>query len=515
MTKNRQLMINVVGNVIAFCANLIINFFLSPYIIKKLGVEANGYILLANNFIGYASLVTIALNSMAGRYITIKYHQRDIDGANKYYTAVRLGNILLAIFMAVPAVFCIIYLEQIIRIPHNLLVDVKLLFGLVFIEFLMSMVTATWGTALFIRNKLHLQSIRTVQSTLIKMLLIVGLFFLFNPSVYFIGVATLVSSIFIAAYSLYYKKKLLPDIKIVRKSFDVKALWDLVSSGIWNTILKGGQLLLSGLDLLIANLFIGSTAMGVLALSKTAPNVITQFAATLTSAFTPSLTINFAKGDINEVTKDLKKGMKLTGIVLTIPLSILIVFGKEFYSLWVPSQDAALLQTLSILACFGLIFTSGIQSLYNIFTVLNKLKPYSLLILLSGIISTGIVLILLKTTNLGIIAIAAVSSCINLIRNMFYTVPYAAKYLNLKWNTFLPEVGSSIFSVLILVIIEFCVKQLFKIDSWYLLFISVFIAVIPGFTANVFIVLNKKEREYLIHTALKHLPLLQKKIISN
>ena len=41
--------------------------------------------------------------------------------------------------------------------------------------------------------------------------------------------------------------------------------------------------------------------------------------------------------------------MKLTGVLLTIPFSILIIYGSEFYSLWVPSQDAKVLQMLSVL----------------------------------------------------------------------------------------------------------------------------------------------------------------------
>lgn len=41
--------------------------------------------------------------------------------------------------------------------------------------------------------------------------------------------------------------------------------------------------------------------------------------------------------------------MKLTGVLLTIPFSILIIYGSEFYSLWVQSQDSKVLQILSVL----------------------------------------------------------------------------------------------------------------------------------------------------------------------
>ena len=291
----------------------------------------------------------------------------------------------------------------------------------------------------------------------------------------------------------------MPEMRVRRDDFIISYLLELIASGIWNTILTAGQLLLSGLDLLIANLFIGSTEMGMLALAKTLPNVISQLAGTLTSVFTPSLTISYAKGDLEEIKNDLKKGMKITGVILTIPLSILIVFGGEFYQLWVPSQDAQILQILSILTCFGFIFASGIQCLYNIFTIVNKIKIYSLLMVLSGAVSIVAVFILLKTTDLGIFAVAGVSSFVNLARNLMFTVPFGAKYLNLKWNTFFPEVAYSVLSVFLLILIGYGIKQFFVFESLIILIIAAIVMALLGWFVNLMIVLNAEERKYLIN----------------
>jgi len=70
--KNKQLAINMIASIVTFAINLGISFFLAPFIINKLGRESYGFIGLINNFVSYASIVTIALNSMADRYITLK-----------------------------------------------------------------------------------------------------------------------------------------------------------------------------------------------------------------------------------------------------------------------------------------------------------------------------------------------------------------------------------------------------------------------------------------------------------
>lgn len=72
----KQTGINLIAQVIAFGINLGISFFLTPFIVEKIGVEANGFVSLANNFVEYAQLITISINSMAGRFITIKLHQK-------------------------------------------------------------------------------------------------------------------------------------------------------------------------------------------------------------------------------------------------------------------------------------------------------------------------------------------------------------------------------------------------------------------------------------------------------
>ena len=69
--KNKELLINMISSIVSFVITMGISFFLTPFIVGKLGREAYGFIGLINNIISYASVVTIALNSMAGRFITL------------------------------------------------------------------------------------------------------------------------------------------------------------------------------------------------------------------------------------------------------------------------------------------------------------------------------------------------------------------------------------------------------------------------------------------------------------
>ena len=93
--RNRNLTVSLLAALTSFVIGIGINFFLTPVIVRTLGVEANGFLGLANNFIEYFSLITIALHSMAGRFITLKICNNEMEEAGRYYSSLFIANIVL------------------------------------------------------------------------------------------------------------------------------------------------------------------------------------------------------------------------------------------------------------------------------------------------------------------------------------------------------------------------------------------------------------------------------------
>ena len=190
--------------------------------------------------------------------------------------------------------------------------------------------------------------------------------------------------------------------------------------------------------------------------------------------------------------------MKITSIILTIPIAIVITLGDKFFALWVPSQDAKLLQTLSVLSIMGYMFTSGTQILFNVFSTVNKVKSNSVAMVVSGLASTVITLFMIKFTDYGIYAVAGVSTFCNLVRNMIFTLPVTAKYLGYKWNKFFPQVLSTLISSVGLLVIYHFVSMILPGASWMQLILSAIVLGIIGIIINFLLLLNKSERKFLL-----------------
>lgn len=498
--SRKQLTINMIANIISFTITTIVSFFLSPYIVNTVGKEAYGFVGLANNFVEYASLITIALNSMGGRFITLKIHKNDIEGANRYFNSILIANIVMGIVIMIPSLLIVIFIDNIINVPKEILLDVKLLWILTFFNFIISLITSTFGVATFAKNRLDLSSYLSIKSTLLRAIVLMSTFILFKPSVWYIGLASILCTIFVAIMNIRYTKLLLPELRFDKLFFNFKTVKELISSGIWNTFSKMASILSNGLDLLIANLFIGPAAMGNLSISKVMPMMTLSISGIISSVFSPNLTILYAKNDFEGMKKELLLSMKFLGIIMSIPLSGLIVYAGTFYKLWVPNENSQLLHCLSIICVVGLLFGSTVESLYNVFTVTNKLKINAIFNFICSIMTSIIVFVsvsIVESDLIGMFIIAGVSSMFSIVRNTIFLPLYSAKCLNFKWYTFYEPIIKNLVSTIVLTIISVVCLNIIHVDSWIKLIICAIVTVIIGVITNFFIVLSNDERTIL------------------
>ncbi len=496
--SKKYIFINLFSQLIAFGVSFVISFFVTPKIIGAVGKETYGFLGLANNFAGYVTVITIALNALAGRFVTISIHRNNKQDANEYFNSVMISNFIIAAILIIPATLFILKLEKFLNLPMQNVLDIKLTFAFVFSSFFINLVCSILSVATFARNKVYLASIRSVESNLLRIAVIIIAFIFFEPRISYVSGAWLVANIFIAFTNYRYTKKLLPEIKISKKYYSFSKVKELIISGCWNSITALSNMLLEGLDLLISNLFIGPQAMGIIAIVKTVPNMLNQAMSSILGVFLPQLTINYAKNEKENMVNYINYTCKLVGMFMAMPLAFIIIFGKEFYLLWIPNENAGVLWILSILSLAGLLFAGSVNIMYNLYNVTNKLKAPAIATLVTGLLNTTIVLILLKFTSLGVYAVVSVSSLLGICRNLFFNIPYSAKCINLRKWKFYKIALRSVLMVLIACAVGIGIKLLFNIDSWVKLITCAVLLCVLSLIADIFIFYSKQEKKDLI-----------------
>ncbi len=397
LSEKKQMAVNMAAAVVSFLIGYGINFVLAPYLVKELGSETYGFIGLANNFVQYATIVTSALNSMSGRFISIEYNKGNKEKASRYFSSVMVANLIMAGVMILISAIVTFNIEYIINVPGELVKSVKILFALTFTTFVISVITAIFTTAAFVKNKLYLNSLRNIASDIFKLLLVIILFTFFPAKVFFLAMASLAGGIFLLFVNITVKRKILPDVEMKFSLFSFKYVKAIIAAGIWSSIGMLSNALNTGIDLLICNLTLGAGLMGLLSLSNTVPHCIDNLISTIANIFTPRFTILYAQENKKKLIEEIKFSVKVMSFLMTVPLTGFIVFSNKFYTLWQPtkgSDEILVMQTLSVLYCVSYLFTCHTRTLCNLFTVCNKLRASVLVSLFLGVFVVGIELIL-------------------------------------------------------------------------------------------------------------------------
>lgn len=494
-TRDSYFLINFIASIIASVLSYGISFFLTPYMVNTVGSEAYGFVSLANNMVNYAAILTIALNSVAGRFITIKIHEGKEKEANADFNSVFWADIIIALVLFSSFVPIVYKLEYLINIPENLVESVKLLFIFVFINFLITVIGNVFSVATFVKNILYLSSLGNCICAMLRVALLVFLFGVFPVNIAYIGITATVCSITLTLYNVIVTRKLLPMIRIDLHVVSFAKIKEMFAAGIWSSVTKLSQILSDGLDLLICNLWIGPYAMGQLSISYTIPTIFSGVLCVFNSLFCPQQTYYYAKEEIENVINELKFNMKFSGFFVSILFAGVIVYGYDFFALWVPGENISMIYVLSCISIVSVLASGIMSSLGNVFLLTNNLKVNSLVWMGVGCFNAIAVVILVQFTDLGVFAIAGVSKVVSICVSITYIPIYAAICLKIPRRTFYPLIIGYVLDTMLLVIVFFFLKKLLLPADTVLRFILDCIVVgVFGSILNYIFLLNKKEK---------------------
>ena len=493
-----------VSNTIATMVNLLIqfglNFFLTSYLISSVGSTAYGFFTMANTVVNYALIITTALNSMAARFIGIGVHNNDMEKARKFYSSVFAGDFAFSLIVLLPSSLAILNLENLINIPIELVRDVKVLFFIVFLNMCCNIVFSVFGCVYTIKNRLDISSLLQMTSNIVKSILLVILYAKFQPSIVFLGIATLVATMIVAMGNVHFTRKLLPDLYFDIKVAKLSSMLEIMASGIWNLINQLSITLLNGLDLVIANLMVSAEAMGYLSVANTLPGVISTFISALSNMFTPNFLKHYSHGDYEQLYGEVKNSIRFMTVISCMPISFLIAFGIPFFRLWTPNTDIRTVYVLSILVLLPQLTGGSINSMNYLYTIANKVKWQAVVLFIAGVTNVVAVFILLKYTEMGVYAIAGVSAIIGLTRNFLFNAPYAAYCIHKPKYIFWLDMIKACLCLAFCIIVGLTFNYFIVLNTWFkLIFVGGFSTLLSGMVVT-FVVLGKGQRARLIST---------------
>lgn len=493
-----QLFINIFTNVIAFGTSLCVSFVLTPYLISNLGKDVYSFFPLANNFVNYMSIVIIALNSMAARFISIEIFKSNNVKAQEYISSIFISNVFLSVFLLFPAVLIVCSLETLLNIPNSSIPDVKLLFALIFLSMIVNTLSSVFGVSVFAKNRLDLKAYKEIIQGLLKGLLLLVLFLIYPPSIIYLGIVAVGLSFTNFGIDFIFTRKLFPTYVISFSYFRYNLVKEVLISGMWNSINSLGSILLLGMSLFLANILMGSDASGELSIVQTLSGFMCGIIVLIYSVFLPRMTEKYANESYEHLAKEVRFSQKILSYFATTPTLLIILFGNSFFSLWMPRENSDYLQCLSVISMIPLLVHGNMWTIYGLNMTLNKQKNPSITLILFGVLNIVLVYfdhILLKG---NLISLISISSFINVVYYLFYIPLYSTRQLGIKKIYFYSHMIKTFIFCLVVVIFGMIFKNSLYINSWGLFFFYNIIFGCLFLLLHVWFTLNRGEKEKLI-----------------
>lgn len=474
-----------------------INFVLTPFVTARLGVDAYGFITLANTVVSYAMMVTTALNSFATRFIGVEYHRGNIRDASGYLSSLLIANGVLCLGVFVAVVLAVSNLNGLLNVPGDLYEDVQYLFVLVFVNFLFSNGSAAFSCAAYVKDRLDLYGLFQSASYIVEAVILLGLYCLLPPHVFYFGLGLAGAGLVLLVGNVVMYVRLCPEIKIGFRYFSWGSVRTLALNGMWNSFNQLGNILNSGLSLLIANIALPEQVMGKVAVAQVFTTVSRRLYQLVSQVFQPMLLKSYSDGDEKTLKKELSIAMKTAGLLGCAIFAGYFAFGLGFNRLWIPGQDVELIYELAVVVLSCEVFVAPAYPLYYIYTLTVKNRIPCIVTIVGGLLSVSMMAMLI---SMGFDAFAVVvpPTVTNIVINAIVNPLYMARCLKSSPMIFFPSMARIALAGLLMCASFSLVSAFSTVDTWISLGLCVLLCAVIGMPIYSLVALTRNERGLLI-----------------
>ncbi|KKG75444.1 lipopolysaccharide biosynthesis protein [Methanosarcina mazei] len=462
----KQIPKNISMNIIFFLINILIGIYLVPYYIDKLGVASYALIPLATSITSYVGLVTDSLSTSVSRYLTVDLQRKNFEKANVIFNTALFGMLGIALLSIPLIIFVSYFAPPFFKVPDSQINDASMLLLGTLISFYISTISGVVGVSLFAYNRLDIQCFLKIVNLLVRVVVILLLFFEFDPKLSHIGLANIIASISVFMMTVYFSKKINPHQKSSFSYFKLSKLKDIASTGNWLVVNQIGSLLFLQIDLIVVNKLFGTAAGGEYGALLVWSQLLRSTAGLLAGVLTPIIFTYYATNQFDKMIATSKSSVKFMGILMAIPIGCLCGFAPQILSIWIGSEFSRLSPLMWVLLGH-LIINLSVLPLFPINVSFNKVRIPGLVTLFMGAGNFVLAIIIPYITGWGYYGVAIAGAIMLTLKNSLFIPWYATKVLGVSKNTFYKSMLPGIISMLLIACVTVIINYLINISSLF------------------------------------------------
>lgn len=420
---------NTTSNLLFFVFTSLTSLFMLRYQKDHLGIPRYGMIGLANAFVMYMQILTVALVGTTFRFVTMKLAQGEREEAEGY-SSTHLASAVYASLILFPVCAVIAYFTpSLLVIPAGQATNVRILFLLVYVQFVLALLTTPYQMATYVRQRFDIRNYLEMLNQVFRYSTWIIMFTVACPELWQIGVGYVLGASVALVGTVMIVRRLAPDFHPSIRRFDKRKFVEMVRTGGWVGLDAFGAMLYYSTDMLVINRMLGVHETGRFAIIWGFALMFRTITATMGSIIAPTTLAAYARNERDAMLTNLARAVKFMCFGLAVPLGILTGLGAPFLS-WLLGPDFASLNVLIWLMISHLVINSALEPVQALTLAANKLTVPCMATIISAVLKVALSILLIKNTHLGIVAVA-LAGLITFTLKQFVFIPiYAAKILS-------------------------------------------------------------------------------------
>jgi len=474
---------NLLANWVGHGANLVVLFFLSPYVVHTLGKTEYGIWSLLMVLTGYMGLFDLGVRASTGRYIILYLGRKDLGRLDQTLrTGLAVFSIAGLVMLVVGGALGWVFPSAFASLPPECHGLVQVLLPLLAVNVWLGMVGAVFSSVLIAYDRFDLM--RTVDLTVLAirtggtiLVLATGRGIVGLTAVTLVcGVAALLANYILA-------RRVHPPLRVWPPTLPGARLRELFGYGAAAFVCTTADRIIGQASFLLVGALVSVAAVTVYSVGSMLVAYTATFIGHIPTTFFPTVQRAAARDDLEEVRWYYLRQVRLA-FAVGLPAYVgYMVFGETFIRLWMEGPefpDASVVQAAAVMALLGLskavnLVTIGSES---VLAATGHVRLAAVLAVAEAVANLGLSVLIVLYTPWGLVGIAAgtLAACL-LVRPVL--VPYLAmRKAKLRSGPHLKAAGAGLLTGAAAAAWFLVVRSVLPAASWPLFGVQVALALV-------------------------------------
>ncbi len=434
MAGTKRLAINVAMNWAAMAVNMVVPFFLAPFVVRHLGTVGYGVWILAVSTVSYLNLLDLGLRSAVIRFVSKAQAKGAMAEATSAIHAALWFRLIIAGGVAVLSLALAAAVPHFFKIPADMMRAAQITTLLCALGVAVTLVSGVFGAVLAAINRFDLLSYVTMGQTLFRA---AGVLLILRSGRGLVPLACWELTVLtVVAVAITVLATVTFPHSRVRPSRPDMAVFRMIWSYSFTTfIFMVAVQIITNTDNLVVGAFLSVGAVTFYAIGGSLTNYAFQVSGALSSTFTPMASSLEASGKFEGLQKMLIRGTQAT-LALALPISIGLFFrGGTFIRLWMGPQYEVVSEHVLRILMLSLYWSVADGTAGSIMMAMEKHKPMTRWAVYEALLNLGLSIVLVK--RMGIYGVAWGTAISMTFTHLAFWPRYIRKVLNVSPTTYM------------------------------------------------------------------------------